>query len=50
MYFHKVLAYSAVYLLWGAAYLVMKTLVRNLPPFWVARVRYSLAAICLTIL
>lgn len=42
------LAYSAIYLLWGGAYLAMRVLVIFLPPFLVAGTRYSLAALCLT--
>src|ERR1700679_294521 len=40
-------AYAAIYLLWGGAYLAVRVLVLVLPPFLVAGLRYSLAALLL---
>lgn len=40
-------AYGAIYLLWGGAYLAIRVLVHVLPPFLVAGIRYSLAALFL---
>jgi drug/metabolite transporter (DMT)-like permease len=43
----RVSAYGAIYLLWGGAYLAVRVLVHVLPPFLIAGVRYSLAALFL---
>ena len=43
----RISAYAAIYLLWGGAYLAVRVLVHVLPPFFVAGVRYSLAALFL---
>jgi len=40
-------AYAAIYLLWGGAYLAVRVLVQKFPPFSVAGLRYSLAAVSL---
>jgi drug/metabolite transporter (DMT)-like permease len=40
----KALAYAAIYLLWGGAYLAVRVLVQVLPAFLVAGLRYTLAA------
>jgi len=43
----RIPAYAAIYLLWGGAYLAVRVLVREFPPFLVAGLRYCLAAACL---
>jgi len=43
----RIPAYAAIYLLWGGAYLAIRVLVQVLPPFLVAGIRYSLAALIL---
>jgi drug/metabolite transporter (DMT)-like permease len=43
----RIPAYAAIYLLWGGAYLAVRVLVLVLPPFLVAGLRYSLAALLL---
>jgi drug/metabolite transporter (DMT)-like permease len=43
----RLAAYAAIYLLWGGAYLAVRVLVLVLPPFLVAGLRYSLAALLL---
>jgi drug/metabolite transporter (DMT)-like permease len=43
----RIPAYAAIYLLWGGAYLAVRILVREFPPFLVAGLRYCLAAVCL---
>lgn len=43
----RIPAYAAIYLLWGGAYLAVRVLVQVLPPFLVAGLRYSLAALLL---
>jgi drug/metabolite transporter (DMT)-like permease len=43
----RVSAYAAIYLLWGGAYLAVRVLVHVVPPFLVAGIRYSLAALLL---
>ena len=43
----RIPAFGAIYLLWGGAYLAISVLVHFLPPFLVAGVRYSLAAMLL---
>src|ERR1700678_3284662 len=43
----RISAYAAIYLLWGGAYLAVRVLVQALPPFLVAGIRYSLAALVL---
>ena len=47
MRFRRIPAYAAIYLLWGGAYLAVRVLVREFPPFLVAGLRYCLAALCL---
>jgi drug/metabolite transporter (DMT)-like permease len=47
MGFKRFPAYAAIYLLWGGAYLAVRVLVREFPPFMVAGLRYCLAAACL---
>jgi drug/metabolite transporter (DMT)-like permease len=43
----RVLAFSAIYLLWGGSYLAIRFVVQVIPPFLAAGVRYSLSAILL---
>jgi drug/metabolite transporter (DMT)-like permease len=43
----RISAYASVYLLWGGAYLAVRILVQEFPPFLVAGLRYWLAATCL---
>jgi drug/metabolite transporter (DMT)-like permease len=43
----RIPAYAAIYLLWGGSYLAVRVLVQVLPPFLVAGLRYSLAALLL---
>jgi drug/metabolite transporter (DMT)-like permease len=43
-------AYAAIYLLWGGAFLAVRVLVLILPPFLVAGLRYSVAALLLVTL
>ena len=43
----RITAYAAIYLLWGGAYLAVRVLVLVLPPFLVAGLRYSVAALLL---
>jgi drug/metabolite transporter (DMT)-like permease len=47
MRFRRIPAYAAIYLLWGGAYLAVRVLVLEFPPFLVAGLRYCLAAVCL---
>jgi drug/metabolite transporter (DMT)-like permease len=42
-------AYAAIYLLWGGAYLAIRSLVQDFPPLWVAGTRYALATVCLVL-
>jgi drug/metabolite transporter (DMT)-like permease len=44
------IAYAAIYLLWGGAYLAIRCLVQEFPPLWAAGTRYALATICLVVL
>ena len=44
----RISAYAAIYLLWGGAYLAVRVLVEQFPPFLVAGLRYCLAALCLS--
>ena len=44
------IAYAAIYLLWGGAYLAIRCLMQEFPPLWAAGTRYALATICLVVL
>jgi len=43
----RVLAFSAIYLLWGGSYLAIRFVVQAVPPFLAAGIRYSLSALVL---
>ena len=43
----RTLAFAAVYVLWGGSYLAIRFVVRVIPPFLAAGIRYSLSAILL---
>jgi len=43
----RVLAFSAIYLLWGGSYLAIRFVVQVIPPFLAAGIRYSLSAMLL---
>jgi drug/metabolite transporter (DMT)-like permease len=43
----RVLAFAAVYLLWGGSYLAIRFVVQAVPPFLAAGIRYSLSAMVL---
>jgi len=38
-----VLAFSAIYLIWGSTYLAIRFAVQTIPPFWMAGVRFLIA-------
>jgi drug/metabolite transporter (DMT)-like permease len=46
----RLLAFSAIYLLWGGSYLAIRFVVQVVPPFLAAGVRYSLSAILLLVI
>jgi drug/metabolite transporter (DMT)-like permease len=43
----RVLAFSAIYLLWGGSYLAIRFVVEVIPPFLAAGIRYSLSSMLL---
>ncbi|HVH85961.1 MAG TPA: EamA family transporter, partial [Terriglobales bacterium] len=43
----RVLAYSAIYFLWGASFLAIRVLVANVPPLLAAGVRFLCAGLIL---
>jgi drug/metabolite transporter (DMT)-like permease len=42
-----VLAFAAVYLIWGSTYLAIRWAIETMPPFWMAAVRFLVAGVAL---
>ncbi|MBN1138222.1 MAG: EamA family transporter, partial [Anaerolineae bacterium] len=45
--FRLVLAFAAVYLIWGSTYLAIRLAIETLPPFLMAGVRFTIAGVVL---